>query len=83
MKTLTKELWMQVPERRAIMSIHDEVERLVEESGVNTDSAALKQNKISITPVHYNLTCFKALEAVSSLEMPSLESVRKRTEGTV
>lgn len=34
MKTLTKELWMQVPERRAIMSIHDEVERLVEESGV-------------------------------------------------
>ncbi len=34
MKTLTKEIWMQVPERRAIMSIHDEVERLVEESGV-------------------------------------------------
>lgn len=34
MKTLTKELWMQVPKRRAIVSIHDEVERLVAESGV-------------------------------------------------
>jgi secondary thiamine-phosphate synthase enzyme len=34
MKTLTKELWMEVPTRRAIVSIHDEVERLVAESGV-------------------------------------------------
>ncbi|HVX12384.1 MAG TPA: secondary thiamine-phosphate synthase enzyme YjbQ [Pirellulales bacterium] len=34
MKTLTKELWMNVPERRAIVSLHKEVERLVEESGV-------------------------------------------------
>lgn len=34
MKTLTKELWMEVPQRRAIVSIHEEVERLVEESGV-------------------------------------------------
>ncbi|MBC8872879.1 MAG: YjbQ family protein [Planctomycetes bacterium] len=34
MKTLTKELWMQVSERRAIVSIHDEIERLVAESGV-------------------------------------------------
>jgi secondary thiamine-phosphate synthase enzyme len=34
MKTLTKELWMEVPQRRAIVSIHHEVERLVEESGV-------------------------------------------------
>ena len=34
MKTLTKELWMEVPERREIVSIHDEVERLVTESGV-------------------------------------------------
>jgi secondary thiamine-phosphate synthase enzyme len=33
-KTLTKEIWMEVPQRRAIVSIHDEVERLVEESGV-------------------------------------------------
>lgn len=34
MKSLTKELWMEVPQRRAIVSIHREVERLVEESGV-------------------------------------------------
>ena len=34
MKTLTKEIWMDVPQRRAIVSIHNEVERLVEQSGV-------------------------------------------------
>jgi len=34
MKTLTKEIWMNVPQRRAIVSIHNEVERLVAESGV-------------------------------------------------
>jgi secondary thiamine-phosphate synthase enzyme len=34
MKTLTKEIWMDVPRRREIVSIHSEVERLVEESGV-------------------------------------------------
>ena len=34
MKSLTKELWMEIPKRRAIVSIHREVERLVAESGV-------------------------------------------------
>jgi len=34
MKTLTKELWMNVPERREIISIHREIEDAVEESGV-------------------------------------------------
>ena len=34
MKTLTKEIWMDVPQRREIVSIHGEVERLVEESGI-------------------------------------------------
>ena len=34
MKTQTEELWMEVPERRAIVSIHREVERIVSESGV-------------------------------------------------
>ena len=34
MKTLTKELWLEVPKRRAIVSIHDEVVRLVAASGV-------------------------------------------------
>ena len=34
MKTLTKEIFVNVPQRRAVISIHNEVERLVEESGV-------------------------------------------------
>ena len=34
MKTLTQELWMDISERRAIVSIHAEVERLVNKSGV-------------------------------------------------
>ena len=34
MKTLTKEIWMEIPQRRAIVSIHNEVERLVADSGV-------------------------------------------------
>lgn len=34
MKTLTKELWMEVPKRRAIVSLQREVERLVAESEV-------------------------------------------------
>ncbi len=34
MKTLTKEIWMNVPQRRGIVSIHNEVARLVDESGV-------------------------------------------------
>ncbi len=34
MKTLTQEIWMEVPTRRAIVSIHREIERLVAESGV-------------------------------------------------
>ena len=29
MKSLTEELWMEVPQRRAIISLHREVERLV------------------------------------------------------
>jgi secondary thiamine-phosphate synthase enzyme len=33
-KSLTRELWMNVPTRRAIVSIHADVERLVAESGV-------------------------------------------------
>ncbi len=34
MKSLTKELWMDIPQRRAIVSIHSDVQRLVAESGV-------------------------------------------------
>ena len=34
MKSLTQEIWINTPTRRAIVSIHNEVERLVAESGV-------------------------------------------------
>ncbi len=34
MNALTRELWMEVSERRAIVSIHEDVEQLVAESGV-------------------------------------------------
>src|SRR6187401_1039478 len=34
MKSLTRELWLEVSQRRAIVSIHRDVERLVAESGV-------------------------------------------------
>ncbi len=34
MKTLTQEIWMDVPKRRQIISIHDKVENLVRDSGV-------------------------------------------------
>lgn len=34
MRTLTKELWLNVPQRRAIVSIHREIERLVAESQI-------------------------------------------------
>ena len=47
MKTLTKELWMEVPKRRAIVSIHGEVERLVKESGVREGLALV--NAMHIT----------------------------------
>jgi secondary thiamine-phosphate synthase enzyme len=40
MKSLTKELWVEIPDRRAILSIHDRVEKLVTESGVQ-DGLAL------------------------------------------
>ena len=34
MKSLTKELWMDIPQRRMIVSLHEQVEDLVRESGV-------------------------------------------------
>ena len=47
MKTLTKEIWMETPQRRAIISIHHEVERLVAESGVQNGIALI--NAMHIT----------------------------------
>ena len=34
MQSLTEEIWMEIPSRRGIVSLHAEIERLVEKSGV-------------------------------------------------
>ena len=47
MKSLTKEIWVDVPQRRAIVSIHNEVERLVTQSGVQDGIALI--NAMHIT----------------------------------
>ena len=47
MKSLTKELWMEVPQRRAIVSIHQDVAQLVRESGVQEGLALV--NAMHIT----------------------------------
>ncbi|MHC4124662.1 MAG: secondary thiamine-phosphate synthase enzyme YjbQ [Planctomycetota bacterium] len=51
MKTLTKEIYMNVPQRRAIVSIHNEVERLVDESGV-------KDGFVLINAMHITASVF-------------------------
>lgn len=51
MKTLTKEIWMDVPQRRQIISIHNEVERLVDQSGV-------KDGLVLINAMHITASVF-------------------------
>jgi len=51
MKTLTKEIWMETPTRRAIVSIHNEVERLVAESGV-------KEGLVLVNAMHITSSVF-------------------------
>ncbi|MHC4784299.1 MAG: secondary thiamine-phosphate synthase enzyme YjbQ [Planctomycetota bacterium] len=51
MKTLTKEIWMDVPRRRQIISIHNEVERLVTESGV-------KDGLVLVNAMHITASVF-------------------------
>ncbi|HPS53785.1 MAG TPA: hypothetical protein PLK08_09550 [Phycisphaerae bacterium] len=41
MKVLTREIWMEVPHRRQIISIHRQVEGLVAESGVREGLALI------------------------------------------
>ena len=51
MKTLTKEMWVNTPGRRAIVSIHNEVERLVTESGV-------KDGMVLVNAMHITASVF-------------------------
>lgn len=51
MKALTKEIWMNVPKRRAIVSIHNEIERLVKESDI-------KDGLVLINAMHITASIF-------------------------
>ena len=51
MKTLTKEIWMDVPARRQIISIHSQVEELVRESGV-------KDGLVLVNAMHITASVF-------------------------
>src|SRR3954453_6213049 len=51
MKTLTKELWMNVPERRGIVSIHGDVEAGVREGGV-------KEGLVLVNAMHITARVF-------------------------
>ena len=51
MKSLTKELWMNVPNRRGIVSLHEDVERLVEQSGV-------KEGLVLVNAMHITASVF-------------------------
>lgn len=51
MKCLTREIWMNVPQRRAIVSIHREIERLVEESGI-------REGLVLINAMHITASVF-------------------------
>ena len=51
MKILTKEIWVEIPQRRSVFSIHSEVERLVDESGV-------KDGLVLINAMHITASVF-------------------------
>jgi len=51
MKSLTKEIWMDVPQRRQIVSIHRDVEQLVEQSGV-------KEGIVLVNAMHITASVF-------------------------
>lgn len=51
MKTLTKELWMNVPDRRGIVSLHDDVKSLVSQSGV-------KEGLVLVNAMHITASVF-------------------------
>jgi len=51
MKTLAQEIWMDIPQRRAIVSIHNEVERLVDKSGV-------KEGLVLVNAMHITASVF-------------------------
>jgi secondary thiamine-phosphate synthase enzyme len=51
MKTLTREIWMNIPARRQIVSLHEEVEKLVRESGV-------REGMVLVNAMHITASVF-------------------------
>jgi len=45
-------------------------EKFIENGNPDNDSVALKQDKITITPIHYDLTCEGELERLKTLSLP-------------
>jgi hypothetical protein len=52
----------------------------VENGNENTDGMALKQKKITITPIHYDLTCDRELKRLRA-HLPLLWNDKNRAEG--
>lgn len=48
MRSLTKELWLNIPQRRAIVSIHREIEQLVAASGIQDGLALINAMQIEL-----------------------------------
>ncbi|MFP4085524.1 MAG: 5'/3'-nucleotidase SurE [Desulfobacteraceae bacterium] len=46
-------------------------EKFIENGNPDNDSAALQKNMITITPIHYDLTCEEELERLKTLALPS------------
>ncbi len=51
-------------------------EKFIENGNPENDSMALKENKITITPIHYDLTCEKELVRLKSMPLPSWEHLK-------
>jgi 5'-nucleotidase len=49
----------------------------IEEGLVDTDAWALKENKISITPISYDLTCREEIGRLQGFPMPTFRQLRK------
>jgi 5'-nucleotidase len=45
-------------------------EKFIENGNPDNDSVALRQNKITITPIHYDLTSEKELKRLKNLPLP-------------
>jgi 5'-nucleotidase len=52
-------------------------ERFVENGNPGTDCMALKDNRITITPIQYDLTCETELERLKSFPLPSLQRIKE------